>query len=90
MVSPSTPSDSGPSGPGTDPASPGGALPGVVAAVVAAPSSPDLAEVMSSLATQDYPALQVVVLVTSTDDGLLLWFLVGDRVAATARFVPGI
>lgn len=68
MVSPSTPSDTGPSGASADQASPGGALPGVVAAVVAAPSSPDLAEVVSSLAIQDYPALQVVVLVTSTDD----------------------
>ena len=29
-------------------------------------------------------------LVTATDDGLLLWFIVGDRVAATARFVPGL
>lgn len=63
MVSPSTPSDTGP-----DQASRGGAVPGVVAAVVAAPSSPDLAEVVSSLAAQDYPTLQVVVLVTSTDD----------------------
>lgn len=29
-------------------------------------------------------------LVTSTDDGLLLWFLVGPRVAAAARFTPGL
>ena len=29
-------------------------------------------------------------LVTSTDDGVVLWFLVGDRTAATARFEPGV
>lgn len=29
-------------------------------------------------------------LVSSTEDGLLLWFLVGPRVAATARFTPGL
>ena len=29
-------------------------------------------------------------LVTSTDDGVVLWFLVGDRTAATARFAPGV
>lgn len=29
-------------------------------------------------------------LVRATDDALLLWFLVGDRVAATARFRPGV
>jgi acyl-ACP thioesterase len=29
-------------------------------------------------------------LVVETDDALVLWFLVGDRVAAAARFVPGL
>ncbi len=48
-----------------------GSVPGVVATVVAAPSSPDLAEVLASLAAQDYPSLQVVVLVTSADEAVV-------------------
>lgn len=54
-----------------DQATPGGAVPGVVAAVVVAPSSPDLVDVLTSLANQDYPSIQVVLLVTSTDDGVV-------------------
>lgn len=63
MVSPSTP-DGAPF-----PRSvPSGSVPGVVATVVAAPSSPDLADVLESVAAQDYPSLQVVVVVTSADE----------------------
>ena len=39
--------------------------------MVTAPASPDLAEVIERLAAQDYPSLQVVVLVTSSDDDVL-------------------
>ncbi|MGA1245690.1 MAG: glycosyltransferase, partial [Ilumatobacteraceae bacterium] len=63
MASPSTPSESV-----MGQATPGGAVPGVVAAVVVAPSSPDLADVLASLAAQDYPTVQVVLLVTSADE----------------------
>ncbi len=66
MVPPSTPSESS-----LGQAAPGGAVPGVVAAVVVAPSSPDLADVLTSLAAQDYPSVQVVLLVTSTDDEIV-------------------
>ena len=48
-----------------------GSVPGVVATVVAAPSSPDLVEVLASLAAQDYPSLQVVVLVTTGDEDVV-------------------
>lgn len=53
------------------PASPAGsasALPGVVATVVVGPPSPDLEVTLAGLAAQDYPALQVLVLVTNDDD----------------------
>lgn len=66
MVSPSTPV-----GAPTEPPVPGGSVPGVVAAVVAAPTSPDLPDVLASLAAQDYPALQVVVVVTSADEAVI-------------------
>ena len=39
--------------------------------MVVAPSSPDLAETVASLAAQDYPALQVVLLITSADDAVV-------------------
>ncbi|MGA0330503.1 MAG: hypothetical protein ACO3NB_10575, partial [Ilumatobacteraceae bacterium] len=66
MASPSTPSESV-----MGQATPGGAVPGVVAAVVVAPSSPDLADVLASLAAQDYPTVQVVLLVTSADEAIV-------------------
>ena len=66
MVSPSTP-DGAPF-----PRSvPSGSVPGVVVTVVVAPTSPDLAEVLTSVAAQDYPSLQVVLLVTSADDAVV-------------------
>lgn len=66
MASPSTPTE-----PLVGQAEPGGAVPGVVAAVVVAPSSPDLADVVASLAAQDYPSVQVVLLVTSNDETVI-------------------
>ncbi len=79
MVSPSTPD-----GASLDRPVPGGSAPGVVAAVVAAPISADLPEVLASLAAQDYPALQVVVLVASHDDGVVS----GHR-ATVESILPG-
>ena len=44
------------------------AAPGVVATVVVHGSSPDLRECLDSLAAQDYPNLQILILVTDSDE----------------------
>ncbi|MFM8946866.1 MAG: glycosyltransferase [Actinomycetota bacterium] len=67
----SSATSAGSSTPVPQPASPAGstsALPGVVATVVVGPPSPDLEVTLAGLASQDYPALQVLVLVTNDDD----------------------
>ena len=43
-------------------------MPGVVATVVVGPPSPDLEVTLAGLVAQDYPALQILVLVTNDDD----------------------
>lgn len=52
----------------SSPASSASALPGVVATIVVGSPSPDLEATLAGLAAQDYPALQVLCLVTNDDD----------------------
>ena len=67
--------------PAASPSSAGAAsAPGVVATVVATQPAPFLDETLRSLAAQDYPNLQVVVLVTGSDESHLATTL--DAVAA--------
>ncbi|MFZ9541803.1 MAG: glycosyltransferase, partial [Ilumatobacteraceae bacterium] len=68
------------------------AAPGVVATVVVHGASPDLGECLTSLAAQDYPNLQILILVTDSDDSdvaRVSAVVEGSGVEAHVRSVPG-
>ena len=68
------------------------AAPGVVATVVVHGASPDLGECLTSLAAQDYPHLQILILVTDYDDSdvaRVSAVVEGSGVDAHVRSVPG-
>lgn len=68
------------------------AAPGVVATVVVHGSSPDLGECLTSLAAQDYPNLQILILVTDSDDSdvaRVSAVVEGSGVEAHVRSVSG-